>query len=37
MNSSWIFYLYVLPLIIAVAAFAGGYAYSRHNKMHPGE
>ena len=27
----------ILTLIIAVAAFAGGYAYSRHNKMHPGE
>jgi len=37
MNSVWIFYLYILPLIIAVAAFGGGYAYSRHLKSHRGE
>jgi hypothetical protein len=37
MNAVWIFYLYVLPLLIAAGAFTGGYIYSRRHKVHPGE
>jgi hypothetical protein len=36
-NAAWIFYLYVLPLLIAGGAFGGGYIYSRRHKVHPGE